>query len=99
MALFKSEEQKKAEKEEKEMKKLNDLMEKYHLTNLTKEDLDTIKTIHSNLQGSGLMEVGEILSNNYATLLRINNTYSKTLIEQNWLIIKKLDEISQKLNK
>ena len=92
MGLFASADEKAAKQEEK----LNALMEKYGLENLSPEYRDQVKKINNELLGSGLMEAGMrlILTTKPEDQLQI--TFLRTLVEQNWMIIRLLDEIKSK---
>lgn len=91
MGLFKS-------KEEKETQEIEKLQQRFHLDNINKEELAIIKRIVSDLTGNGLIKIGIALSFGKAED-KIKISYLSALVEQNWLLFRKLDEISQKLNK
>lgn len=92
MGLFKSPEEKAAKKEEK----LNAMMAKYGLETLSPEYREAVKNINLELMGSGAVEAGMKLA--YGTknedLLKIN--YLNVIMNQNWMIIRLLDEIKRK---
>jgi len=91
MALFKTEEQKQAEQMEKETK----LLEKYGLDSITNpKDVAALKNIATTMAGAGLIEVGSLMAGTPAD--RANLAYQRILIEQNFMIIRKLCEISEK---
>ena len=93
MGLFESPEEKQRKQAEKEEK----LLAKYGLTGLTGEDLASVKTIANELMGTGLMEAGTALTFSTKTEDRLQICYQRALVEQNWIIIRKLCEISDKL--
>lgn len=95
MGFFKSEEEKQKEKEEK----LNRIMSKYGLDELEDKYKTAVSNINSELVGTGAMEFGNMLSFDEKTALKLNTYYINALIQQNWIIIRQLDEISKKLNK
>lgn len=92
MGLFASAEEKEAKKEEK----LNALMAKYGLENLSPEYRDKVKDINLELVGTGLMETGMKLSMNAKVEDQLQVQYLKTIMEQNWMIIRLLDDIKRK---
>ena len=93
MALFKS----KDEKEEEKLEKINQKMEQIGLQDLSMEDKKRIKLILTRLSGTGLMDFGITLSGKAEDITKIS--YLGTLVEQNWVVIKLLDEISNKLDR
>jgi hypothetical protein len=84
-------------KEEKTQKEIQKFMNKYNLDSISEKDLEIIKRIALDLHGNGLLKAGLALSFNAIDNAKI--CYFSALVEQNWLIIRKLDEISVKLNK
>lgn len=92
MAFFGNSENKEAKKEEK----LNALMAKYGLENLSPEYRSKVKDINTELMGTGLMETGMVLSLGTKPEEQIKVAYLRALIEQNWMIIRLLDEIAKK---
>ena len=93
MGFFKSEEEKQKEKEEK----LNRIMSKYGLDELEDKYKTAVSNINSELVGTGAMEFGNMLSFDEKTALKLNTYYINALIQQNWIIIRQLDEISKKI--
>lgn len=89
MALFKS----KGEKEEEKQEKLDEFMSQLNLENLSQEDKKFAKLITYNLWGTGLARFGASAEDG------ANIGLLKALIEQNWMIIKLLNEINNKLDK
>ena len=92
MGLFASQEEKDAKKEEK----LNQMMAKYGLENLSPEYRDQVKKIATELMGTGMMETGMTLSFGTKTEDQLKIYYLRTILEQNWMIIRLLDEIKRK---
>lgn len=93
MALFKTAEEKQAIKDEKEQR----IMEKYGLQSLTNpDDIESVRKIISELAGSGLMETGALLSGNEKDLLKTQMVYQRTLVEQNFILIRQLDRLLNK---
>ena len=92
MGLFDSKEVKDAKKEEK----LNAMMAKYGLESLSPEYREKVKDINLELVGTGLMEAGMKLSMNAKVEDQLQVQYLRTIMEQNWMIIRLLDEIKRK---
>lgn len=92
MGLFASADEKEAKKEEK----LNKMMAKYGLENLSPEYRDKVKDINLELVGTGLMEAGMKLSMGAKTEDQLQVQYLKTILEQNWIIIRLLDDLKNK---
>lgn len=95
MGFFKSEEEKQAEREAK----LNKIMAKYELNDLEDKYKNAVSNINSELAGTNMMELGNMLSFDEKTAARLNTYYINALIQQNWIIIRQLDEINKKLGK
>lgn len=93
MGLFNSKE----DKEAKKLAKMNEIAAKYHLSGINPIDLESIRGINSELFGTGLMEFGTLLSGKTEDNVKI--AYLNALIQQNWIIIRQLDEISKKLDR
>ena len=87
----------KTNKEEKKAAKMQEMANKYNLGDINPKDLETIKSINYELMGTGLMEFGTLLTGKAEDNVKI--AYLNTLIQQNWIIIRQLDEISKKLDK
>lgn len=95
MGLFKSEDEKQKAKDEKTQK----LLDKYELNNLSKEYANAVQQINTELAGSGLVEFGSLLSKDMNASLRVQTQFLNALVQQNWIIIRQLNEINQKLEK
>ena len=89
MALFKSKE----EKEEKKQEKLDEFMSQFNLENLSQEDKEFERSITYKLWGTGLTRFGASAED------AANIGLMQAMIDQNFLIIKLLDEINSKLDK
>ena len=90
MGLFESTEKK------VEHKKKNEFMQKYRLTEIDAEDMAMIEEIAADLAGLGLMKAGMALSlANSAEQATVG--YLSAVVKQNWIIIRKLSEISSRL--
>lgn len=92
MGLFGNNENKEAKKEAK----LDAMMAKYGLENLSPEYRSKVKDINLELIGTGLMETGMKLSMNAKVEDQLQVQYLRTIMEQNWMIIRLLDEIKNK---
>lgn len=95
MGLFKSAE----EKENERKQKLNKIMAKYELNELEDKYKNAVSNINSELAGTGMMELGNMFSFDEKTAGRLNTYYMNALIQQNWIIIRQLDELNKKLDK
>ena len=95
MGLFQSDADKKAKEDEKVAKMLN----KYGLNNISSEYIDAVKNINYQLAGSKLSEFGNLLAPTANEGARISAQYLGAIVQQNWIIIKELDDISKKLSK
>ena len=87
----------KEDKAQKDLAKLQEIAAKYNLTDVNPKDLETIRNINYGLMGSGLMEFGTLLTGKTEDNVKIS--YLSALVQQNWIIIRQLDEISKKLDK
>ena len=72
------------------------MMAKYGLENLSPEYRSKVKDINLELIGTGLMETGMKLSMNAKVEDQLQVQYLRTIMEQNWMIIRLLDEIKNK---
>lgn len=91
MGLFASAEEKAAKKEAK----LDAMMAKYGLENLSPEYRDKVKDINDELMGMGALEAGMKLSMAKSED-QLKISYLHAIMEQNWMIIRLLDEIKRK---
>lgn len=91
MGLFGSAEDREAKNEEK----INKMMAKYGLENLSPEYAEKVKVIQSELLGIGLMETGMKLSMAKAEE-QMKVSYLHAIYEQNWMIIRLLNDIAKK---
>lgn len=83
-------------KAEKKAEKMREIAKKYHLDDINPKDLEAIQNINYELMGTGLMEFGTLLTGKSEDNVKI--AYLNTLIQQNWIIIRQLDEISKKID-
>lgn len=84
------------ENNEERIKKEQEIKEKYGLENLS-EYGEIVDYIVEKMAKAEIKEFKDNFSSNGYDAGKMN--YLSTLVNQNWLIIKKLDEISKKLDK
>lgn len=94
MGLFNSKEN----KEEKKQQEIEKFMERYQLDEISDQDLVIIKKIATDLMGNNLLKAGMALSFAKAEE-QAKVTYLSALVEQNWIMIRQLNNISSKLDK
>lgn len=94
MGLFNSKEN----KEEKKQQEIEKFMERYQLDEISAQDLVIIKKIATDLMGNNLLKAGMALSFAKAEE-QAKVTYLSALVEQNWIMIRQLSNISSKLDK
>lgn len=94
MGLFNSKEN----KEEKKQQEIEKFMERYQLSEISDQDLVIIKKIATDLMGNNLLKAGMALSFAKAEE-QAKVTYLSALVEQNWIMIRQLSNISSKLDK
>lgn len=96
MALFKTAEEKAAIQAQKEQA----LLDKFGLGNLSDpEDIKSLQKIAGELAGTGMSEFGATLSGNEKEFARLTATYTRTIVEQNFIMIRQLDRISKLLSR
>lgn len=85
-------------KEEKQERKTQELLQKYGLQELTDErDLESVRNITASLAGNKLISLGSALAGRpYETA---DLTYRQAIVEQNFVIIRQLSRILEKLEK
>ncbi|SDM66726.1 hypothetical protein SAMN04488137_1338 [Fictibacillus solisalsi] len=96
--MFGTKESKEAKRQEKEQKEVQKFLEKYQLEDISEKDLVVLKRIANDLAGNGFFKAGMALSFAKAEE-QAKVSYLSALVEQNWMIIRKLDEISKKLDR
>ena len=95
MALFKTAEEKAAIQAQKEQA----LLDKFGLGNLSDpEDIKSLQKIASELTGTGMSEFGALLSGDGKEFARLTATSTRTIVEQNFIMIRQLDRISKSLS-
>lgn len=94
MALFNSKEN----KEDKKRQEINSFIEKYQLDEIDDKDLVIIKKIATDLIGNNLLKAGMALSFAKAEE-QAKVSYLSALVNQNWIMIRQLSNISNKLDK
>lgn len=91
MALFGEKES----KEEKQARKAMELLQRYGLDALTDpKDLDAVKKIANDLSGNALIAAGAALQGKSTDAAML--TYYAALVEQNWIIIRMLNKLTNK---
>lgn len=89
MALFNS-----TNKEDKKAAKVAALLEKYNLQDLSDpRDIENVKNIANDLMGNKMIELGTALSGSGEDVAKL--IYLHALVEQNWIIIRKLDQLTK----
>lgn len=97
MALFGGN---KEDKEAKQAAKEQAILDKYGLGTLSdQEDIQSVRTIVTELAGTGLTEIGSMMSQNEKMMLQTQMRYQRALVEQNFVIIRQLDRIAKLLDK
>lgn len=91
MALFNS-------KDDKKQQEINNFMNKYQLEEIDDKDLVIIKKIATDLIGNNLLKAGMALSFAKAEE-QAKVSYLSALVNQNWIMIRQLNNISNKLDK
>ena len=94
MALFNSKET----KDDKKQQEINSFIEKYQLDEIDDKDLVIIKKIATDLIGNNLLKAGMALSFAKAEE-QAKVSYLSALVNQNWIMIRQLNNISNKLDK
>lgn len=75
--------------------KVQRLLAKYGLENIDPQYADAVRNISSELLGTGLMSAGATLGGgSEKDILKIQMHYQKALIEQNFIMIRQLDQIA-----
>ena len=83
--------------EDKEAK-AQELMAKYGLENVDPQYAPAVKQISLGLMGTGLMSAGASLGGgNERDLLKVQMAYQKAMIDQNFIIIRQLDQLCKLL--
>lgn len=96
MGIFESKET----KAEKALEKQQKLLQKYGLQNLTdSQDIQSVRNIVTELAGSKFMEVGNFLAPDQNTANQVQIMYQRTIVEQNFIMIRQLDRIAKSLEK
>lgn len=91
MALFGKE-----SKEEKQTRKDSELMEKYGLSSIDHRDAESVRKILNDIAANGLFKAGMALSFAKGEE-QAKVTYLSALVEQNWIIIRQLDQLNKRM--
>ena len=73
------------------------LLQKYHLTDLQKEDMEIVMQIADDISGNELLKKGTALTGRSEDLAKI--TYLSAIVRQNWIMINQLSRIEKLLKK
>ncbi|KEI18216.1 hypothetical protein [Clostridium haemolyticum] len=93
MGLFSG---RKDDKQQKNLEKLNKKMKQYGLENLELKDKESVRDILTGLSGIGLMDFGISITGKDEDIAKISCL--RAITEQNFLIIKLLSDINNKLD-
>ncbi|QRG68623.1 hypothetical protein [Brevibacillus choshinensis] len=88
---------KKETPEDKREKEVQKFLKENSLDEVSENDLQILRRISSDLAGLNLLKAGLALSFAKAEE-QAKVAYLSALVDQNWIIIRKLDEISKKLD-
>ena len=84
--------------EDKQAQKTQALLQKYGLESLSDpRDVQAVHNIAATLAGNKLIEVGTLLQGSGADSAKMS--YLNAIMEQNFIMIRQLDRIAQKLEK
>lgn len=83
-------------KEDKKEEKTLAALKKHHLEDISPKYAEAVKEINLELAGTGAMELGAALSFGVKNEELLKISYLRTLVEQNWIIIRQLDELAKK---
>lgn len=86
-----------SQREEKDEFETNRTIRKFHLNNLSQDDMETVIQISNDLEGNGLITLGTRLSGKAEDVAKI--TYLSAIVRQNWIIINQLSRIEKLLKK
>lgn len=88
---------KKEKKEQKSEAKLDGYLKANKLDELDEEDKELIRNISDYFISNEVMKAGAVLKSDLGSRVIINQ--NDLLIKQNWIMIRKLDQICKKLDK
>lgn len=98
MALFGNDEKKQAKEQaklDKQVEKELRILEKFGVENINNpQDIASVRKIAQEMAGTGLMEFGMKLKN---PEVMVPVSYQRAMVEQNFIIIRQLDELLQLL--
>lgn len=83
--------------QEKDSQKVEQMMNRYGLNHLSPKDYESCKKIFYDLFGLGLSRANMALSFTKSEE-RCKVGYLSAMVEQNWIIIRQLDELNQRLD-
>lgn len=82
--------------EDKQKEKIEKLMKKYELENLDSKYANAVQNINTELAGNKAMELGNFLAPDQKTTNRLLVSELNALVQQNWIIIRMLDDLLKK---
>ena len=86
-----------ARQAEKEQAKAEALLRKYHLEDVhNSADLASLRTISANLCANGLFHFADLLDSRATPADHLQTVYQRSILEQNWIIIRQLDKLINK---
>lgn len=85
-------------KEEREIEQMQNLMDKYHLEELSPNDLEIVKRITSDLVANGFAKASMAMGM-ASVPEQAKVTYLSALVEQNWMMINQLSRINSNIEK
>ena len=81
---------------EKEENKLQEFMEKYELTGFSQQDYEMMKRIVNNINFANMFVTSKTTMRDEVVA---EYRFHAAVVEQNWIMIKQLNKISQQLDK
>jgi hypothetical protein len=87
---------KKKKSEDEEQRKREEYLKRYHLNEMSDDDLEVIKSITYELTGSGLGRVAMALGS-ASPAENAQMSYLSVLVQQNWIIIRKLNQLLDRM--
>jgi hypothetical protein len=83
-------------REKKKEKKRDEYLERYKLGGISDDDLAIVESIANDLRGQGLIKAGMALS--FASAAEQAKVgYLSALVSQNWIIIRKLNQLLDRM--
>lgn len=89
---------KKESKEEKEQEQIQKFLNKYQLNDMDEKDIEMAKKIGTDLYSTGVIETSLAFALKCSQEDFLKISYLQAIFDQNWIIIRKLSDISKKLD-